>query len=326
MPAPDKTTIRSTALVLLLASAVEAQEAAAPAPTPPTTTSAVEGTAPAETDPGASAPAESGSAESAPPSEAGAPALLNPDAEPEPGDPAGPRTVAASAPPAAAATAKPASPPPPPPSPPPPEPVVLGDAAGRLQLGLGLGVTWIGDEGFDLFSASDALPQAALKVGLTVWQGGSWSVLGVLSGDYAGAGTTARGTPTHVDYGRLLLGAEVRGHVLSGFVGYGRLLAGPALIASRVGPAGADDTLALQEGAVAVSAALGAAVRLYGSRNGPTRSFRLEAYVEGGYDFASEIGLIYLAGPDGPERPEPLDLGTLSTGGPVLGLGLQGSY
>ena len=44
------------------------------------------------------------------------------------------------------------------------------------------------------------------------------------------------------------------------------------------------------------------------------------------HDFVPEIGLVYAAGPDGPSRPEPLDLGVLSASGGRFGLGLQGSY
>ncbi len=203
---------------------------------------------------------------------------------------------------------------------------MLGDAARRLEFSLGVGLTWLGDEEFDLFSDSDVLPQVSLRAGVTVWKNGRFSVLGVVGGDYGAAGSTTRGTPTHLDFVGLLLGGELRAHAFSGLVGYGRVLAGPAIIASRVGPAGGTDTLALLEPAVAVSGNLGAAARLYGSRNGPSRSFRLEAYVQGGYDFVSEVGLVYQAGPDGPLRPEPLDLGVLSAGGPTFGFGLQGSY
>lgn len=217
-------------------------------------------------------------------------------------------------------------PPAPEPPPPPPEPSVLGDAAGRFEFSLGLGISWYGDEEFDLFSSSDALPKGSLRTGLTFWRGGSASALVVLGGDYAGVGTAARGTQTHMDIGRVMLGGEFRGHVANGLAGYARVLAGPAFLGSRVGPAGDPDTLGSFETAVAVGGTLGAAVRLYGSKNGPKRSFRLEAYVEGGYDFISDVGLVYEAGPDGPPRPEPLDLGVLSANGPCFGLGLQGSY
>ena len=96
---------------------------------------------------------------------------------------------------------------------------------------MGLGLNWIGDDEFDLFSNSDVLPAASLRAGLTFWQSGRWSAL-ALSGSYAGVGSVSRGTPTHLDLGRLLAGVEVRGHVLSGLVGYGRILGGAAIVAS----------------------------------------------------------------------------------------------
>jgi len=314
MTAKDQKTFRSTLAVFFLASAAGAEVPAAPtaAPAPEPVAAAAEPSAPA---PAADAP---------PPAEteapAAAPEAASPEAAPaqgsgpEPAEPTKARVHVVAAPAAKA------------PPPPPPEPVVLGDAAGRFELGLGLDLSFLGDEEYDLFSTSDVLPQAALRAGLTVWRAGRWSVLAMAAGQYGGTGSSARGTPTHIDLGRVLLGAEVRGHVLSGLVGYGRLLAGAALVASRVGQAGAADTLALSTGAFSAGGTLGAAARLYGSKNGPSRSFRLEAYLEGGYDFVPEIGLVYAAGPDGPSRPEPLDLGVLSASGGRFGLGLQGSY
>lgn len=203
---------------------------------------------------------------------------------------------------------------------------MLGDARGRFALSLGLNLNWIGDAEFDLFSEADVLPVASLRAGVTFWQKGRWSALALLGGEYGGLGTAARGTQTHLDLGRILLGAEVRGHVVSGLVGYGRLLGGATILASRIGPAGDPDTLGMCEPAAAVSGALGAAVRLYGSPNGAARGFRLEAYLQGGYEYTSEVGLTYMPGPDGPPRPEPLDLGVLSASGPTFGFGFQGSY
>ena len=313
MTAKDQKTFRSTLAIFFLASAAGAEVAPAPTlvpepPAAPSESNAAEPTAadappPAETEAPAPAP-EGASPEAAPAQASGT----------EPGEPTKARVHVVAAPAAKA------------PPPPPPEPVVLGDAAGRFELGLGLDLSFLGDEEYDLFSASDVLPQAALRAGLTVWRGGRWSVLAMAAGQYGGTGSSARGTPTHIDLGRVLLGAEVRGHVLSGLVGYGRLLAGAAVVASRVGQAGAADTLALTTPAFSAGGTLGAAVRLYGSTNGPARAFRLEAYLEGGYDFVPEIGLVYAAGPDGPSRPEPLDLGVLSASGGRFGLGLQGSY
>jgi hypothetical protein len=307
MTAKDQMTFRSTLAIFFLASAAGAEVPAAPEPAPV----APEPSAPAPTDapPPAEAEAPASATEVTPP-EAG-PAT---GSDPESVEPKKARVHVVAAPAAKR------------PPPPPPEPVVLGDAAGRFELGFGLDLSFLGDEEYDLFSDSDALPQASLRAGLTVWQSGRWSVLAMAAGQYGAAGSSARGTPTHIDLGRLLLGAEVRGHVLSGLVGYGRLLAGAAIAASRVGQAGATDTLAFSAPAFSGGGTLGAAARLYGSKNGPSRSFRLEAYVEGGYDFASEIGLVYAAGPDGPSRPEPLDLGVLSASGARFGFGLQGSY
>lgn len=214
----------------------------------------------------------------------------------------------------------------PPAPPPPPEPVVLGDAAGRLELALGLGLNWLGDEEYDLFATSDVLPLASLRAGLTFWQSGRWSALGILGVQYGGVGATARGTRTHLDLGRALLGVEARAHVLSGVVGYGRLMGGATLVAARVGPSGDPASSTMLEPAAAIEGALGAAVRLYGSKNGPARSFRLEAYLEGGFDFVSDVDLVLQAGPGGPPRAEPLNLGVLCASGALMGLGLQGSY
>lgn len=203
---------------------------------------------------------------------------------------------------------------------------MLGDAAGRLEVALGLGLNWLGDDEYDLYSTADVLPLASLRAGLTFWRSGRWSALGILGVQYGGAAATARGTRMQLDFGRTLLGVEARAHVLSGVVGYGRLLGGAALVASRLGPSGNPATLTMVEPAAAIEGALGAAVRLYGSKNGPARSFRLEAYLEGGFDFVSDVDLVHRMGRGGPPRSEPVDLGVLSASGALMGLGLQGSY
>jgi len=188
----------------------------------------------------------------------------------------------------------------------------------HLQASLGLRVSKVPDAGYDAFSESDDLAQVSLGVGGTLFRHAGFSLAAVGFWDYGQKNSNARGSATSLDVHRLTVGPELRYHLIP-----------PLYLFVHVLPAFAHGSASLEDGVAqvpryarhwsyGVDGAAGAAFELYGAPGGLIRP-RLWAIAEGGYGYLGSTPL--KMSPDageGPQRPEPVDLGSLSLAGPYL--------
>jgi hypothetical protein len=188
-----------------------------------------------------------------------------------------------------------------------------------LQASLGLRVSKVPDAGYDAFSNSDELAQVSLGLGGTLFRHAGFSLAAVGFWDYGQKSSTARGSATSLDVHRLTVGPELRYHLIP-----------PIYLFAHVLPAFAHSSASLEDGAAQVTryarhwsygveGAAGAAFELYEVRSGGPIRPRLWAVAEGGYGYLGSTSLEM--SPDagqGPQRPEPVNLGSLSLAGPYL--------
>ena len=308
-----------------LASAQPGASEAAPE-TPPTQPDAVEPAQPAASDTpadGAQAPAPTPSpgAPAAPPRPATAPVQSNraaPPTQPEPGGrlwtaPAGDQ-------PAEPAPVEPSAEPEPDDS----EDVWVDGPLGSYQTHftgwLGVRAGFISDAGFDPFSDEDALVQFSLGFGRTLLSTDALSVAGLVAWDYGSVSDEARGADTDLDVHRLVLGPEIRYHLVPWLYVFARPL--PAAIHTRASLEAPviNDQLYSRDWSFGFDATAGAAVQLWGKRSGASSKPRLWAQVEGGYGWATAVDLRFRADdPDtAPQRVEDVDLGRLAIRGPMF--------
>ncbi len=218
-----------------------------------------------------------------------------------------------------------------PPAPPPPPPIDYSALPWtyhqkRIDVGVGLRLHWVTDADYGLFSDSKLLPLLNVRAGGTVWTGDRLSLAVLGEWDYGASSGEARGVPTQMHMHRFQLGGEIRCHVAPWLAPYGRLSMGLARFSSRIGEE--DAFTALHQASYQFIGALnaGAALRLLGSPDGRKRSPRLHLFAEAGYAFSSNVTLDYEVSEEGPLRPEGVDLGSLSMGGPQMSFGLLGSF
>ncbi len=192
----------------------------------------------------------------------------------------------------------------------------------HIDVGVGPRLNWLFDDAFDLFSDGDLLASLAVRAGSTVWVRERSSLAVIGEWERGGSSGSARGLDTRFDMNRFLLGVEGRYHVVSRLAGYGRFSAGLVRQSSRIGPEAKPTTLEHSSNDFSVVLTLGTAVRLFGSPDGRQRTPRGHLYLEAGYSYVAPDELSFRAGDDGPLRAEPVELGTLSLGGPQLGAGV----
>ncbi len=208
----------------------------------------------------------------------------------------------------------------------PAESVVLRDPFLRTGLGLGVRLTWITDDDFDVVSDTDVLPSFFSRADLVLWQQDRLSLGAALTGSAAQTRSYVRGMPTELTTGNVLLGAFARYHLLSRVVGMARWSMGPRFLVSRFGPSGEPETLHFSSAEFSSELASGLAVQLAGSRNGQVHAPRLRAFFELGYELTATTALRYEVSDEGPLRTEPLELGLFGFRGPFLGVGVGGSF
>jgi len=189
------------------------------------------------------------------------------------------------------------------------------------QASLGLRMSGVSDSGYDAFSDSDSLAQVSLGLAATVFRQQRFSLAVAGYWDYGQSSSTARGSATELDVHRLSIGPEARYHLLP-----------PLYVFVHALPVFAHSTASLEDGvaqvtryarhwAYGVDLSGGAAYEVYGGRDGAALRPRLWVMAEGGYGFMGSTPLQMSPDPgQGPQRPEPVDLGSLSLAGPYLRL------
>ncbi len=188
-----------------------------------------------------------------------------------------------------------------------------------LQASLGLRVSQASDAGYDLFSDGDALAQVSLGLAGTLWRHQRFSLAAAGFWDYGQKGSTARGSVTELDVHRLTIGPELRYHLLPPLYFFVHALPAFAHSSASLEDGVAQVTRYARHWSYGVDVAAGAAFELYAARSEGVFRPRLWAMAEGGYGYLGSTALEMT--PDagqGPQRPAPVDLGSLSLAGPFL--------
>lgn len=189
----------------------------------------------------------------------------------------------------------------------------------HAQASLGVRVSQVPDEGYDAFSDSDALVQVSLGLGATLWRHGRLSLWGVGFWDYGQKSSTARGSDTSLGVHRLTIGPELRYHVLPPLYFFVHALPAFAHSSASIEDSVAQATRYARHWSYGVDGAAGAAYEVYGARNAESIQPRLWLVAEGGYGYLGSTPLeMSPDGGQGPQRPAPVDLGSLSLSGPYL--------
>jgi hypothetical protein len=186
------------------------------------------------------------------------------------------------------------------------------------QATLGMRVSKVSDAGYDAFSDSDDLMQVSLGLAATLLRHQRLSLAAVGFWDYGQKSSTARGSITELDVHRLSVGPELRYHLLPPLYFFVHALPAFAHTSASIEDGVAQVTRYARHWTYGVDASAGAAFEVYGAPSGSVRP-RIWAIAEGGYGYLGSSSLEML--PDagqGPQRPEPVDLGTLSLAGPYL--------
>jgi hypothetical protein len=188
-----------------------------------------------------------------------------------------------------------------------------------VQASLGLRVSKVSHAGYDPFADSDDLPQVSLGLGATLFRRGALSLAAVGFWDYGQKNSNARGSATSLDMQRLSVGPELRYHLLPPLYFFVHALPAFAHNAASLEDGAAQATRYARHWSFGIDGAAGAAFELYGARGGGSHGPRLWAVAEGGYGYLGSTRLEMA--PDegqGPQRPAPVDLGSVSLAGPYL--------
>jgi hypothetical protein len=204
----------------------------------------------------------------------------------------------------------------------------LGSHQPHLEGSLGVRVSKVGSAGYNLFAASDELPQVSLGLAATAIRQGKLSLAGVAFWDYGGHSSTVRGESTQLTVQRFTIGPELRYHVLTPLYVFAHAL--PAFAYSE---ASLDDSVAAatryaRHWSYGVDVAAGAACELYGKRSGESIQPRLWAMAEGGYGYlgSTHLSLKPDADSGAPQRTASIDLGSLSLAGPYARVSVAVSF
>jgi hypothetical protein len=186
------------------------------------------------------------------------------------------------------------------------------------QASLGVRVSKVSDAGYDAFADSDDLTQVSLGLGATLLRHRRLSFAAVGFWDYGQKSSTARGSITELDVHRLSVGPELRYHLLPPLYFFVHALPAFAHTSASIEDGVAQVTRHARHWAYGVDLSAGAAFEVYGAPSGSVRP-RIWAIAEGGYGSLGSTSL--RMSPDageGPQRSEPLELGSLSLAGPYL--------
>lgn len=196
----------------------------------------------------------------------------------------------------------------------------------RFDFGAGLLVGWVQDPAFDLFQTKNAYAAWEARGAVGLWASGALSLAVTANFNHTTVEGEVRTLPSFLRASRVHGGAEARYHFVPRLYAYGRIDLGAFFAESRLGEADAPTRMRLRDGGFSGGAHLGGAVRVAGCPDGRLRAPRLHLFAEGGLEYDSSIDLTYEMAEEGALRPAPVELGTLSLGGPRVALGALVSY
>jgi len=186
---------------------------------------------------------------------------------------------------------------------------------------LGFRVAKISSEGFDPFADSDELAQFSVGLGRTVLTAGNFSLAGLFLYDIGGRSNEARGAKTELTVHRFTVGAEGRYHFIRQLFVFGRVAPGAIhSIAQLEDVSTSVVNQSARNWVFATDLSAGAMFELTGfAKTGNKRRPNLWITLEGGYGFAAASELSMTPDGDaGPERAEPVELGSLGLSGPFM--------
>lgn len=211
---------------------------------------------------------------------------------------------------------------------PPPDDGLMGTHQTHFHLNAGLRVSYLSNEGFDLFSKNDELTQISLAFGRTVLAMGETSFDASVLYDWGPSTATARGAKTSLDVHRVSLGLEGRYHLLRRLYLFARLAPGAVRWDADIVDGGADVTREAGDWAFSADLGAGAAVELIGEQRGQSKQPRGFLLADGGYGWttSSTLELVPGEGASAPARLQPLELGELAFRGGYFRVALAITY
>ena len=195
----------------------------------------------------------------------------------------------------------------------------LGNHQKHVRLDIGARTQFVNSKGFDPFSKNDVLSQVTFAASYTVWTHDQLSLAGLVGFDIGNSSANLRSDQASLNVSRFTLAPEARYHLLRILVLTAKV--GPTLTREGAEVSSGLGTAWLKTGwKFGFDATAGAAVELWGYRNGASRKPRLWLTGEGGYGWAAPMKLTFAPDDSGaaPQRLAPLDLGELSVAGPLF--------
>lgn len=196
----------------------------------------------------------------------------------------------------------------------------------RFDLGAGVLFGWVMDPAFDLFQTANSSLAWEVRGAAGFFLLEKLSLSATARFNQMSVEGEARTLPSFLRLSRAQVGAEARYHFVPRVYAYGRIDLGAFLAQSRLGERDSRTRMELTEHGFSGGAHLGGAVRVAGSPDGRVRRPRVHLFAEGGLEYDSALGLTYKMADEGALRPAPVELGTLSVGGPRIALGALVSY
>jgi hypothetical protein len=195
-----------------------------------------------------------------------------------------------------------------------PDDGLMGTHQDHFHLSGGIRVSFIPNEGFDLFSKDNDLTQLSLGFGHTVFATGNTSLDASVLYDWAPSSSTARGAQTSLAVNRVSLGLEGRYHLFRRLYFFGRLAPGALRWDGDIHDGGADVLREAGDWAFSADLGGGAAFEIAGEDRGMSKRARGFVMVDGGYGWTTASSLEFLPeeGKPAPARLQPLDLGELA--------------
>jgi hypothetical protein len=194
---------------------------------------------------------------------------------------------------------------------------LMGTHQEHFHVSGGIRVSFVPNEGYDLFSKDNDLTQLSLAAGRTVLAMGDLSFDASVLYDWGPSESTVRGADTSLDVHRVSLGLEGRYHLFRRLYLFGRLAPGALRWDADIKDGGADVLREAGDWAFSADLGAGAALEFFGENRGMSKLARGFVLVDGGYGWTTSSSLEFLPaeGAQPPARLEPLELGELALRG-----------